>query len=81
MFHLIMFIKFVFCKSTCQFMSAAFRYSYAIACHAPIYGGWGRGNVKRPMANASRPKEIGRYFRTDNEALISSFPWGAAGIK
>ena len=39
MFHLIVFIKFVFCKSTCQFMSTAFRYSYAIACHAPMYGG------------------------------------------
>ena len=43
MFHLIMFIKFVFGKSNCQFMSAAFRYSYAIACHAPMYGGLGKG--------------------------------------
>ena len=40
---MIMFIKFVFGKSNCQFMSAAFRYSYAIACHAPIYGGLGKG--------------------------------------
>ena len=79
LFHLIGFIKFVFCKSACQFMHSDI-HTPSLATRLYM-GGWGRVNVKRLMANASRPKEIGRYFRTDNEALISSCFWGAAGIK